>query len=399
MPAPRFLVPANPRLSRRFLRARAGRAESAPGATVPRRFPVCWARHALYHGLAALGVGPGSHVLMPAYICRVAVEPVIALGAEVEFYGIARDGRPDLDDIESRAQARTRALVLVHYFGFPQQSEGLRALCARRGISLVEDCAHVLRSEGAGLEMGRIGDIAVYSWAKFLPVPDGGELVLNDPDRQLGVRWEVEGLLLTLRSVQGVLDELVAGSTGPARTLYRWLQAPKRLLRRPMEAAALPGDPDEGFEARTANFPASRVSRWIAAHSDTAAIAAKRRENYLFLLEAVSGLAGVTPLLPTLPAGVCPWVFPVFFDNLPEGHRRLRERGIPAASWDGVRPPSVPRGVYPAADFLYDRAVFLPVHQSLEPEHLRLIVEGVREVRPRAGEEASGGRGARPRTS
>lgn len=365
----------------------------------PRRFPVCWARNALYHGLAALGVGPGSHVLMPAFICRVAVEPVIALGAEVEFYGIARDGQPDLDDVETRAQARTRAVVLVHYFGFPQPSEGLRSLCGRRGISLVEDCAHVLRSEGAGREMGRIGDLAVYSWAKFLPVVDGGELVLNDPERPFDIRWETEGFLLTLRSAKDILDQLMAGSTRSTQTLYRWLQAPKRLLRRRMEAAALPGDPDERFEARTANFPASRASRWIAAHSDTAAISAKRRENYLFLLEAVSRLPGVTPLFPTLPAGVCPWVFPVFFDNLTDGHRRLRERGIPAASWDLVRPPSVPRGVYPAADFLYDRAVFLPVHQSLEPEHLRLIVERVKEVRPRAGEEASGGREARPRMS
>src|SRR5580704_12287313 len=64
----------------------------------PRRTPETrhsyhffWARNAIYHCLQALGISRGAHVLLPAYLCRGAVEPFEAFGAEVEFYGIGRD--------------------------------------------------------------------------------------------------------------------------------------------------------------------------------------------------------------------------------------------------------------------------------------------------------------------
>lgn len=371
---PGFAVPADPHLSRAFLRRRAARPVGGPA-----RYAVYWARNAIYHGLAAVGVGPGTQVLLPAFICRAAVEPILALGAEVAFHDVGPDCRIDPATVEARIGPRTRAVVMVHYFGFPQPADELRALCARRGVSLLEDCAHVL--PGTGGPLGRTGDLAVFSWGKFLPVSDGGELVINRPGPPLAVEWEKEPLLLTLQTAKDALDRIVApGRGGVLASVYGWLQASKRLLRRRRAAMLLPGDPDQAFDERMVRFPASRLSRWIAAHSDVDKIAARRREHYVILLEALAALPGVRPLFPVLPPGVCPWVLPVFLPGVREPQRRLREGGIPAAGWSGVRHPLVSEGAYPAADALYETLVFLPVHQGLAPGDLRLIAQRVREL-------------------
>src|SRR5437867_7872968 len=50
------------------------------------RYQFFWARNAIYHSLAALGISPGEDVLVPSYICRAAVEPIEAYGARPVFY-------------------------------------------------------------------------------------------------------------------------------------------------------------------------------------------------------------------------------------------------------------------------------------------------------------------------
>ncbi len=85
-------------------------------------------------------------------------------------------------------------------------------------------------------------------------------------------------------------------------------------------------------------------------------------------------------LFPTLPAGVCPFVLPVFFEGLPRAHFILRNLGIQATAWDGVKPSRVKKGLFGEADFLYENLTFLPVHQDLERHHLALILEAVKRV-------------------
>ncbi|MGH7414247.1 MAG: DegT/DnrJ/EryC1/StrS family aminotransferase [Candidatus Rokuibacteriota bacterium] len=393
-----FVMPAEQQISAAFLRWRRVEEPGQPAMAGQRFF---WARNAIYHALSVLGIGPADEVLLPAYICNAAVEPVLGRGAEVGFYDGGRVCEVDPAEIEARIGRRTRAVVIVHYFGFPQRVERLRELCDRRGVLLIEDCAHVLRSEGRGHAMGRVGDAAVFSWRKFLPVRDGAALVVNGSNRIEQADGERESLMLAMRSVKDLVDQVIGRSRSKwVKQVYRWAQAPKELLRRRLDASEVPMEHDEVvFEARTAACPVSRVSSWVLAHSDTASIAARRRENYTFLLEALRGVGRITPLHPVLGAGLCPWVFPVFFDGIPNGHWGLRDRGVPAVSWGGVRHRLIAEGAYPGADFLYENLVFLPVHQSLEREHLELIARcaeavarggQVETVRTRTGGVATG---------
>lgn len=382
-----FLFPKKQRLRWRSLNRRSAATILAGAGEQQQGHAVFRARNGIYHALRALGVSRGDRVLVPAYICSTAVEPIVAYGAEASFYRIRRDCQPDFADIENAIDDRTRAILLVHYFGFPQPVQQFRDLCDRRQLILIEDCAHVLPGEGevAGSPLGTLGDAAVFSWAKFLPVYDGGELVLNRPGRELRMDWQYESLLFSLKVAKNVLDRTWPPH-GLLALLHRGLETSKRVLLRlanssPSKAQALDVDGNSAsFRPDMVNFPMTRISRLIAAHSDLQWVAARRRENYLNLATRLAQLDDVHLLFPELPRSVCPWVLPVIFKRVPNAHLLLRDKGVPATTWGGVRFPAIRNEDFPDADFLYENLVFLPIHQDLKESDLEAIVRAVQSV-------------------
>jgi dTDP-4-amino-4,6-dideoxygalactose transaminase len=372
-------MPPQQVLSREFLRWSRRRAE-IPTA---RSYTFLLARTAIYHALHALGIGAGDRVLLPAYLCDAAVQPVSALGATVDFYEVCEDCRADLDSLRARIRPATKAIMCVHYFGFPQPLAPLREICDRHRLVLVEDCAHVLPAAAGEPVIGRVGDLAVYSWRKLLPVEDGATLVVNGSRPEIAVRLAPESPLRTLRTAKDMCDRAMARSgLAGIEAVYRWLRRLKGLRRRAPAPAAVGAEPaqDALFERRWLDMPMGRPARWVLAHADVDGIRHRRREHYRLLLERTASLAGVRAFFPTLPDGVCPWVFPVLFDGHPRAHLALRRLGVPATAWEGVRPAGIDRAEFPRADFFYDNLALVPVHQSLERRDLNAIVEAIREV-------------------
>lgn len=71
---------------------------------------------------------------------------------------------------------RTRAILLIHEFGFPADlPEDMRAM----SVPIIEDCAYAFGTRLRSGRIGSVGDCAIYSLPKFLPVPYGGILVSN----------------------------------------------------------------------------------------------------------------------------------------------------------------------------------------------------------------------------
>jgi dTDP-4-amino-4,6-dideoxygalactose transaminase len=304
----------------------------------------------------------------------------------VDFYQVGRDCQPDFSDIEARICGETQAIMAVHYFGFPQKIREFRELCDRSGLALIEDCAHVLRTEVDGQRLGTFGDTSVYSWRKFFPIYDGGELVLNRSTLDFKMDWTHESWLLTLKVARNMFDQFCGQPRHPVlRTLSGWVQYGQELWSTALVAdyASIRSvhNNSASFIESMLNQPISRLSRWTLAHSDVPAVIEKRRRNYLYLQRELGRLDGVSLPFPELPTGVCPWIFPLLFDEITNAHLALRQRGVPAVTWQGVRQPGICKTAYPDADFLYDSLVFLPVHQNLPEGALRAVVEAVKAVR------------------
>ncbi|HBI70920.1 MAG TPA: hypothetical protein DDZ22_18500, partial [Massilia sp.] len=145
----RPLIPLAPVLSASSFR----RAANAPARTVLDAGSyrlVTSGRVAIALALRELGIKTGDTVLVPAYHSPSMIPPVLWREATPVFYRVGPDARVDLDDLAARIDAGTRAVMVTHYFGFPQDMAPIRALCDARGIALVEDCAHAFIGEHGG---------------------------------------------------------------------------------------------------------------------------------------------------------------------------------------------------------------------------------------------------------
>lgn len=121
---------------------------------------------------------------VPDFFCDDALKPLRQLGRDLDvtilFYPIKSDMRPDWAACWSALIAGPPDyFVLVHYFGQGNDIDEARAFCDRHGAKLIEDATHLLSPAGA---IGVGGDFACYSPRKFFDVPDGGILVVHDPD-------------------------------------------------------------------------------------------------------------------------------------------------------------------------------------------------------------------------
>jgi dTDP-4-amino-4,6-dideoxygalactose transaminase len=372
-----FNVPQEPTFSLRYIGRHRPLLSSPTGS---RRYALFMARNAIFHAVRMLGISPGQTILVPAYVCKAAVTPMLAAGANVEFYAVTRHCEVDFEDLAGRITADTAAVLAIHYFGFPTTIDRIRALCDDRRIALIEDCAHVLFDRLHGRPLGTFGDVSMFSWRKFLPVYDGSTLQINNLDHARDLELVKAPMEVVARSANRVLTG--AFFFDEAANLV------KRLLGREV-AATVTGDecqvapPVDPFETPTEQFnmPNAGVamtwpSRLVLEHTNLLAIAAARRANFKALSRRLEATSGVTPLHTSPPPEGAPWVFPLIFEGHRDAHKTIRKHGVPAVAWDAVRPPQL-SDTWSDADFLYHHLVFLPVHQGLDTSHLERIARAV----------------------
>lgn len=377
-----FLLPKDPRLSLGMLLPSPRRGSVIAPVGGSRTYYLFWARNAIYHGLTALKIGPGDNVLVPSFHCTSVVEPMLRHGAQVKFYNIENDLSPKISDIEEKIDRNTRALFVIHYFGFPQKIEAFKQLARRYGLFLIEDCAHVLTGNAQnGAPLGSFGDISIFSWRKFLPLYDGGQLVINNPELEVSIPADGGSLLFSFKVANNILDKLIDGSDHKlVQKMTRISRIPSVIVRRLSRAnghaskALDVSSYDLDFDLASVNLKMSALSKYILRNIDLTDVVAKRRDNYLRLLDALKSFAGVTCVYPDLKENLCPWVFPLLVHGSGDFHLRLRASGIPAFTWSGVIHPSLPLDQFPKSRFLYDNLVFLPIHQSLNEKQIAAMI-------------------------
>lgn len=137
---------------------------------------------ALHTALAALGVGPGQEVIVPAYLWVSVVGAIVNLGAIPVLADIDQTFCLDPEDVLRRISPRTSGIVVVHMSGAPADVPALVKIAWERGLFLLEDCAQCAGGSIAGKKVGTFGDMGIFSFQmnKNMTSGEGGCVVTNN---------------------------------------------------------------------------------------------------------------------------------------------------------------------------------------------------------------------------
>jgi len=141
---------------------------------------------ALHVALLSCGVEPGDEVVTTSMTAEPTNTTILQAGAVPVFADVeAATGNLDPASVEACIGPRTRAILVVHYAGYPARLSALRDIADRHGVALIEDCAHALGARYDDTAIGAVGDAAIFSFQaiKHMTTVDGGALVLRDPTR------------------------------------------------------------------------------------------------------------------------------------------------------------------------------------------------------------------------
>ena len=138
----------------------------------------------LHLALAALEIGPGDEVIVPAFTWVSTANVVIYCGATPVFVDVDRvTFNIDPKDLARRVTLRTKAIIPVHLFGLCADIDAVRA-AIRPDIKIVEDAACAAGAVWHGRAAGALGDLGVFSFhpRKSITTGEGG-MVTTDNDK------------------------------------------------------------------------------------------------------------------------------------------------------------------------------------------------------------------------
>lgn len=298
---------------------------------------------ALTLAYAAVGIGPGDEVILPANTFMATAEAVSHAGGTPVFVDCLADtANIDPAKLEAAITAHTKAVVPVHLFGQPADMDAVAAVAEKHGVDVVEDACQAHGATYKGRPVGSLGSIAAFS---FYPgknlgaLGDGGAVTTSDAalaDRVLALRnhGETAKSHHTLVGYCNRLDNLQAAFLG----------------------VKLP-----------------HLSGWNRARR----AAADRYDQLL------SGVQGVTPISVRPDVEAVYHLYVVQLEDRESVRARLAEEGVDT----GIHYP-VPihlqpayahlgygRGDFPVAEHLADRILSLPMFPEISASQIDYVIE------------------------
>ena len=150
---------------------------------VPHALATTSCTAAIHLALAAMGVGPGDEVIVPAFTWVASANVVVHLGATPVFADVdERTYNLDHDAAAGAATDRTAAAIPVHLFGLCADMDAVAS--ALPGTPLLEDAACAAGADYRGRPAGSLGTAGAFSFhpRKTITTGEGGMLTTGDPE-------------------------------------------------------------------------------------------------------------------------------------------------------------------------------------------------------------------------
>jgi dTDP-4-amino-4,6-dideoxygalactose transaminase len=327
------------------------------------------------------GVGPDAGLLAPAYHCRTMLDPAISLNAVITLYPLLSNLAPDLLALEAQLISmpqRPRAMLLTHYFGFPQDAASIKAFCDQHDLALIEDCSHALFNPQEQPRLGQFGRYTIASPYKLLPCEEGGMLIAAK-----GVALEVTSprRARLLSEAKTLANALMRTRTNQkqrvnAQDIAELPAALARILATPIAAAVERSSPEAGtsklyLEAEQ-GLAGAVASRLLIQISHLSHAVSRRRENYLTWEKQVQSLPHCKPLFPALPNDCVPYMFPLLLDFPQQHFFALKKLGLPIWRWDDMGQSDCA-----TAQKYRQHLLHLPCHQTLTEAEMKWMTSAL----------------------
>lgn len=383
-----WIVPQHPVLQKRdFNFLQKGKNSSIPSVIDQRHvFSTVNGRSALMLALKSMDLQPGDEVLLPAYHCPVMVHPIVNMGCTPVFYRINENTTVNLTDFQEKITKNTKAAILVHFFGFPSNITKISTICKKHRIYLIEDCSHCFWGEIGNKSVGSYGDFAIASVWKFIPVSQGGYLIVNNTSFLKKIHQQRNSLFFEFKTI---LNTIEMGKSPDRRDIlssllrikdFLWQRIGKQSLnsghyqkKNAQEDPYALGKILDTYKTNTGPFIIGKLFPML----DQNQIIATRRRNYQVMLEWIANQEKIKPLFGNISEKFVPYVFPLLSDDADLIVNKLRKNGINVLRFGHFLFPSAKNNCN-FSDTYSKCCVQIPIHQSLnlsDMENIKLVLK------------------------
>jgi dTDP-4-amino-4,6-dideoxygalactose transaminase len=257
----------------------------------------------LYAAVGAAGVGPGDEVIVSPYTMTASAAAAVVYGSIPVFADIDPETFCITPETIRRCiTPRTKAIIVVDIFGHPADMDGIMALAAEYGLTVIEDAAQAPGATLHGRPAGTLGHMGVFSlnYHKTIHCGEGGVVVTDNPhlaERLQLIRNHGE-VVVKAKGVEDIVNLV-------------------------------------GFNYRMTEIEAAIAAEQL---NKLRGLVARRRKVAAMLMERLTGLPGIT--LPVVKPGVEHgwYLFTMRFDAVRAGVSRarfveaIRAEGVPLAA-------------------------------------------------------------------
>lgn len=154
--------------------------------TVPYACAVTNCTAALHLACYVLGIGEGDEVICPSLTFSATVNCIKYVGATPVFCDVKSTDNLGLDTdiLESLITRKTKAIIPMHFAGFPCDMDKIMNIARKYRLYVIEDACHGPLSEYKGKKLGTIGDIGCFSFFsnKNISTGEGGMIVTRNKE-------------------------------------------------------------------------------------------------------------------------------------------------------------------------------------------------------------------------
>jgi len=325
-------------------------------------YKFAYARTALKFGLKALGFRQNESILIPDFICESAIEPLNELYIKPVYYPVNTLLEPCWEELEHLVTKSVKAIMMVHYFGQPQQILKYMDFCKKHSLKLIEDNAHGYGGSHKGRFLGTFGELGFSAPRKSFPITNGAYLHITGNGM-----LNLSELILKPISNKGNSGLPLWLKNFPAiRGIMTYRRKMKEYYRRKNETTSY-GSQDKFRDSPIkGNYGMDKENDFFIKKQNINLIKEKRQAIYM-MWQKWSIKKGLTPVFKELSVGAVPLIFPAYSNSPAESlawYQRGQWAGIDIHSW-----PTLPEVIVEkngGAMRLWEHMICFPIHQDMD---------------------------------